>query len=69
MSMLPISFILAFLSCYLVWYDGRLIHSDVHEPDDVGAVLEVKEDRGVALHHGSLRENSNSDLLIHNGDL
>ncbi len=43
--------------------DWRLVDDDVHESEDVGAGLEVKEDGRVAVHDAALGQDGDGDRV------
>ena len=53
----------------LVGYDWGLVDDDVHEPDDVGPVLEVEQHGGVAVHEAPLGHNLDAHHLRHHRHL
>ena len=56
-------------SVHLVRDDRRLVDDDVHEPEDVGARLEVEEDGGVAVDDGTFGQDVDGQRVGHGDDL
>ena len=53
----------------LIWDDWGLVDDDVHEPDDVGPVLEVEQHGGVAVHVAPLGPHLDAHHLRHHRHL